>query len=485
MPTDRIRERVREKYQGKKIIILGFGREGRSTYAFLRKHLPEQTFHIMDRDPEQAAASLPPGEGHAVVVPAGDYLVFPEDADYIFKTPGIPGKLLDSHGAKGERTSQMDEFLRLLGEKVVGVTGTKGKSTTATLLHKTLQAYGFRTELAGNIGRPVLDLVEEAGSVDWFVAEMSSHQLEETRHSPAMAILLNVFEEHLDHYRSYGHYVGAKLNIARFQKEQDCLVYGCDSRTLKEHLEPLQPSLAGRMLAFGRRENNSLDADGVFLEKDGSIRLRLGGGERELFGEAPPSPLPGIHSLLNSLAVLAILQAMGLEDPEPFRKTLERFEGLEHRLELVGEYGGIRFYNDSISTIPQATLCAVEAIPGVETVLLGGMDRGVDYGVLEAFILERADLKWICLPETGHAIADRLLKLHPQAGDRIRKVGDLGEGVALAYGWTTAGKACLLSPAAASYNTFKDFTERGNFFKAKVRELGSKEPDSSGKEGSD
>jgi len=427
-------QRLIDYIKDKNILILGFGREGKSTYNFIRKHLPEKHLTIGDRNTvtlEDNNVSFDCGE---------DYLEHLGNYDLVFKSPGIPFVGV-RYPDTTEITCQTDMFLRFADCTVVGITGTKGKTTTSTLIFRMLKEAGFDVSLIGNIGVPVFeDINKDKNSVA--VIEMSSHQLEFTRTSPHVAVMTNVYEEHLDHYEEgFRGYVNSKLNIVRHQTENDFFVFN-GSQGLKEYI----------------------DTDAL---KSTCIKVYEEPDEFVASISMLNNNLKGRHNRMDIGFATAAAKAMGADEAS-IRRAVEKFEGIPNRMEYFGTFGGVDYYNDSIATIPEAVLCAVEAIGNVGTLIIGGLDRGLDYSDFEKAlsVLEIDNL--VCLPETGHNIADNLAKIGCRA--KVFKTQDLPEAVDRCVEYTEKGKACIMSPAAASYNIYRDFEEKGNHFKQLVKE---------------
>ena len=454
-------ETIRQQLQGKKIAILGLGMEGRSTLSHLQTILPGQTFRVCDINPDilgqHGRESAMPGVEYHI---GPDYLKGLSEADIVFKSPGIPVSVLEPLSLKAQITSQTDLFIRLYRSQVVGITGTKGKSTTASFLYHLLSSAGKKALLVGNIGMPCFDVMDQIEGDTIIVFEMSSHQLQDMGVSPHVSILLNIFEEHLDYYPSYEAYQQAKINIARWQVPGDVLICHSASPILRKLLSRLD--IPSRVLGFGPPDPGYAAAivrDGDdFLFDDGRQRIRLEGA-------AGLVPLPGEHNLENAAAAIAAAIVMETSANEIIQ-AIPAFKPLPHRLEYVGRFGGVDYYNDSISTIPEATMAAIKALPSVQTLILGGKDRGVDFHGLMHY-LSGSEVDNFCF--TGDA--GRRMRIIAEAlkgfrGKRL--VGPLAfdDCVMEAIGLSKAPATCLLSPAAASYDAFGDFKERGERFKA-------------------
>ena len=419
-----MKEQIIEKLRGQKILILGFGREGKSTLAFLNRELP---------DAEIAIADINPIEDESVVkyttFTGPEYLNCCKDYNVIIKAPGVSIKndLPDSEKAK--ITSQTDLFLQAYRNQTIGITGTKGKSTTSSLIYHILQETGKKSVLVGNIGKPCFDFLDEITPETIVVFEISAHQLEYVKASPHYAILLNIYEEHFDHYATPEDYYSAKKNIFRLQQTGDLLVYGdIFQHTTQAELDAV-PSF-------------KIDIEKTEVIPKNQIKTTL-------LGE---------HNLKNIEAAAAVAYALRI-DGEAFLNAVASFQGLPHRLQYVGTFRGIKFYNDSIATAQEATINAVKAVGDVDTLILGGMDRGLDYHPLVDFLKHSNVRNILLLPDTGEKIAQIFAEDRYVQG--LIHVKNMEEAVKMAYDVTNPSQSCLLSPAAASYGFYKDFQERG------------------------
>ncbi len=420
MRTNLIFKRLR----GKRILILGFGREGRSSLAFIRENLPDTVVGVADGNANVLAGLE---ESHDVKTYSGrNYLDAVNDYDIVLKTPGISLKDRDVDFSK--ITSQTDLFLEEFHDRVIGVTGTKGKSTTSSLIDHLLKESGRESFLVGNIGVPVFDVIDKLTQNSMIVFELSAHQLQFIHRSPHVGILLNVFEEHLDHFGTLDAYKNAKLNIVRKMGEGDWAV------TRNE-------------LSFDLADSSAHIIDYEYYD----------------FGvDWENIPLKGEHNRLNVNAALCACYACGIPVDELI-PHLYTFRPLEHRQELVGTFGGVTFYNDSISTIPQAAIAAVETIKNVKFLLLGGYDREIDYSPLVEYLMNN---KVEHLLFTGNA-GKRMMSMLENTGYQgdMTTFANLPEAFSIIRKKAKQGDACLLSPAAASYDQYRNFEERGRIFK--------------------
>ena len=436
----------------KNIAILGFGIEGKSSYNFIRKHLSEKSLTIIcEEECEEEKKEILEKDKFVDFVTGENYLENLEQYDIILKTPGISFKDLDISKLENKITSQLELFLEYKKCTTIGVTGTKGKSTTSTLLYEVLKNQGKDVYLLGNIGTPAFDEIDKIENDSIVVLELSSHALQYLKKSTDIAILLNIYEEHLDHYKSFYEYINAKLNIFKNQNEQGIAIFNSDNENIKYQFKKTD---YGVTLTGQRKTNNTLEL------KDGEIFLN----DKKIFKvDENKMLLKGTHNINNIMFVLAVCQIMNL-DMQKALETIQTFKPLEHRLEYVGNVAGVDYYNDSIATIPEATICSIKALKNVNTLIVGGKDRGVN---LENFIkfLQATEIKnIICLPKTGEYIANGM----KNSNKNIINVLNMEDAVQEAKKITEKNKICLLSPAAASYGFFKNFIERGNIFKKNV-----------------
>lgn len=431
----------------KSILILGLGREGLSVLNFLQKNFPSKKVDVAD---QKEYTSLPKNVDKTYF--GEDYLKSLTNYDVIIKSPGIP-YFEEIKKAKDEGkiiTSSTSIFLSNCQGRVIGVTGTKGKSTTSSLIYEVLKVGGLDVHLIGNIGTPALDFLEKDSKDTIFVYELSSFQLEDLNLSPHIAVITNIYPEHLDHHGNFGLYFEAKNNITKFQTKDDYLIYNED---VKEFEEVVNLSKA-KKIPFSKKDIKIIEN---LITKD------------EL-------PLLGDFNILNIMPAVLIARELKIPD-EKIVEGIINFIPLPHRLEYVGEFEGIRFYNDSLSTIPQATIAALSAFGSkVQTLIAGGFDRGVDYDVLGQEITNLKIKNLILFPTTGKKIWKEVCRAQKDETLRPKKfdVSTMEEAVRIAYQHTSKGKICLLSPGSSSFNLFKDYEDRGNQFKKYVKDISKK-----------
>lgn len=455
-----MKEYFDSKIPGKKVIILGMGVEGKSTYRFLRRLYPRVPLTIADR--REDISNDPELKHPETLIRSGPgYLDGIHDYDLVIKSPGIP---LDNMGIgidPDSLTSQTSMFLEIHRDRTIGITGTKGKSTTASLISHLLSATGKNVLLVGNIGIPPFDVLDRIHHDTTIVFELSAHQLEGVRISPHISILLNIYQEHLDHYRDFRAYGLAKLNIGRWQHRGDFFIYHKNDPVVTKMLEefPLLSSLLSFAPSAERGAYSYISGNEIFINSSGVLNKICDLTGRQI--------LPGRHNNMNLLAALTACYIHGSHGLK-LCTAIDSFRGLEHRMEFIGEFRGVKYYNDSIATIPEAVIYALETIGDVDTLLLGGFDRGIDYSALTTH-LGSADIRNIFLTgEAGRRVKRELEEGYP-GRQNVVWFEDFDIMVARAIDMTPPGKSCLLSPAAASYDQFRNFEHRGNRFKELVR----------------
>jgi len=447
--------KIIDKTKNKNVAILGFGKEGVSTYNFLRKYLDNQVFTIVDKNENIKNLEILKNDNNLNYILGDNYLDNLEQFDLIIKTPGISFKNLDITNIRSKITSQLELLLEVNKQNVIGVTGTKGKSTTSSLLYEVFKINNKKVFLLGNIGNPIFDDIEKYDDGTTLIIEMSSHQLEFIDVSPHTGIILNLFEDHLDHAGSVKHYHECKLNMFKYQNETDNLIYCSDNDTLNNYV--LNNNYKGKKYSVSLSGNASMYLDNENVIYNNKVVYDIN-QKRNLLGN---------HNLENIMVVLLVSNLYNL-DLNKSIEAINNFKTLSHRLELVGTYNDITYYDDAIATIPSATINAIESLKIVDTLIFGGMDRGIDYKELIDY-LEKCNVNnLICMPTTGYKIGDILKEKN--IDKNIFKIEPLEDAVKKAKEVTKKGKICLLSPAASSYEYYKNFEEKGNAFKQFVKE---------------
>lgn len=448
---------ILKRIENKNIAILGFGLEGKSTYKFIRKHFKNMPITIICKTLQTDLEILQKNDANIKIVTGERYLENLEQYDLILKSPGISFKGVDTSKWIEKITSQTELFLENTKSYTIGITGTKGKSTTSSLIYNMLIEQDKPAYLLGNIGVPIFDEIDNIDDKDIVVLEISSHTLEHLKKSTNIAIILNIYEEHLDHYESFEKYAKAKLNLFKYQKEQDVAIFNFDN----ENILKWQKNFKKQDIAITLKDfKNTLSRNVVYLKND-----KIYYNKQEIYDINMDRKLKGMHNINNIMFVLAVSEILNLN----FKKTVEtinNFNSLEHRLEFVGKFNGIEYYNDSIATIPEATIESIKALKNVNTLIVGGNDRGVNQQNLIDFLKNSNVENIICLPKTGEYIYKGL----ENSNKNKVKVNTIKEAVKIAKKVTKSGTICVLSPAASSYGYFKNFVERGNMFKKEINE---------------
>lgn len=438
----------------KKIVILGFGMEGEASYRFLRKNFPEKQLFIADRNINLLEKKIDLMEDANLEVSLGEnYLNGIEEYDLILKAPGISLKDVDISKFQNKITSQLELFLEFFDICSIGITGTKGKSTTSSLMYKILIDQKKDAYLLGNIGEPIFNDIESFTENTIAVIELSSHALEYVKRSTKIGIILDIYEEHLDHYKSLEKYIEAKFNLAKYQTSEDYLIYNFDNQFMnKYNFEYKENDYAVSLDNIPNTKNK------VFL-KDNFIYCN----EEKCMDINEKMNLKGMHNINNIMFILGVCQILNL-DIKKVINSIKEFKPLEHRMEFVANINGVDYYNDSIATVPESTIDAINAIKNVNTIIVGGKDRGVNLSELINFLKTSNIENIICLPKTGEYIKEGL----ESSNKKVYFTNELEEAVNIAKKVTKKNTVCLLSPAASSYGYFKNFEERGRLFKKYV-----------------
>ncbi len=446
--------------RGKTVAVIGIGV---SNTPLLRLLLREGiAVTACDRsDRAKLGALAEELEAAGAVLRLGDGYLQDLDQDVIFRTPGLRPDVpeLEAARARGSViTSEMEVFFQVCPCPIIAVTGSDGKTTTTTIIAELLRAAGHTVHVGGNIGHPLL---AEAGSIrptDWAVLELSSFQLMTMTHSPHIAVLTNLAPNHLDVHKSMEEYVWTKENIFRHQQPGDTAIFNLDNAITRE----LSAHAPGRALYFSRQAEPE---NGVFLRGDAVISRR-DGHERQIM-TTEDIRLPGVHNVENYMAAIAAVD--GLVPDDVIRTFARAFNGVEHRIELVRTWRGVRFYNDSIASSPSRTIAGLRSFKEKVILIAGGYDKHIPFDVLGPEVVEHVKLLILC-----GATADKIRAAVEQApGYRpghpeILDVTPFQRAVETARDRAVPGDVVTLSPACAAFDQFKNFMERGKTFKAIV-----------------
>ena len=449
--------------QGKKALVLGAGRSGIASAKFLAEHGATVALHDKkDIDSwSEEARSLK--EKYGVGTIAGQLPSWLLDQiDLVVISPGVPTNTIPARYVDrkdGEVIGEVELAYRFLKGKLVGITGSNGKTTTTSLIGELLRNAGIETQVGGNIGTPLLNLTATATDDIWTVAELSSFQLETIRDfHPKVAVCLNVTPNHLDRYDSFTDYAAAKHRLFMNQTSDDVAILNADNEITRSW----EKGLRAKVVLFSIKEKLER---GVFLS--GRELILRDGLTESVMTDRDHIFLRGLHNVENVLASLAAGFACGAS-VESMRETVANFKGVEHRIEYVGEIDGIRFYNDSKATSVDATLKALEAFedePGKITLILGGLGKNAPYAPLIPTI-ERTVRKLVLIGEDADNIEAQL-----KGSTESVRAGSMSDAVDISLAASQPGDVVLLAPACASFDMFTGFEERGTVFKSEVNRV--------------
>jgi len=444
--------------RGKRVLVVGLAKTGVATSLFCAARGAEVTATDARRENEVGDAIVQL-RAAGVNLELGGHR---EDTflrqDLIVPSPGVPADapLLRAARAKGVTIwSEIELAGRFMNGRLIGITGSNGKTTTTSLIEHILKNAGFPTILAGNIGTPLISRIEQTNDDTVTVAELSSFQLEliET-FRPNISVFLNLTPDHLDRHHTFEEYGAAKARIFRNQKEADSAVLNADDPASTPYA-PTRP----QVYWFSRKQRV---AQGAFV-RDNQIVFRQNGEEMAVL-KLQEIPLVGAHNVENVLAAVTTTRIAGA-NPAAIAKGVRSFAGVEHRLEFVAEVGGVRYFNDSKATNVDATLKALDAFPGRILIILGGKDKGSDYTVLRKLLREKAILALLI-----GAAADKIEK-QIEGSVAIEGAGTIERAVEIASHAARPGDVMLLAPACASFDQFQNFEHRGRVFKDLVHQL--------------
>ena len=382
--------------------------------------------------------------------------------DVIFRTPGLHPRYLEEAKKRGSIiTSEMEVFFEVCPCPIIAITGSDGKTTTTTMIAGLLRASGKTVHLGGNIGHPLLADTENIREDHFAVVELSSFQLMTMKKSPCRAVLTNLSPNHLDVHTDMDEYVNAKKAIFAYQNKCDLLVTNLDNEIAKR----VSCEAVGKLEYFTRKDHDRIE-NGCYWKGD-AIWYRAGDADRCVL-KHEDILLPGVHNIENYMAAICAVQ--GLVDDETIRTFARTFGGVEHRIELVRERRGVRWYNDSIASSPSRTIAGLNSFAQRIVLIAGGKDKGISYTEIGPVINERVKLLILCGATAG-VIREATLCADNYDGLEILEVDDYRAAVALADERTGDGDIVILSPASTSFDRFKNFEERGRVFKDLVRQL--------------
>lgn len=445
-------------FRGKKIAVLGLGIEGEDVVRFLQKKAAKDITVFDQKKLEELKKRI--GELRITNYGLGeDYLKKRLIGfDIIFRSPAFKlslPEIVEAKKAGAIISSATKLFFDLCPGKIIGVTGTKGKGTTATLIYQILKAAGKKVYLAGNIGQPILAILPKLDKDSWVILELSSFQLQDMEKSPQIAVVLFITSEHLDYHKNTKEYIEAKSNIVRYQKKEDFSVLNADNQTTVSFAS-LTPA---KILYFSREKKTN----GAYI-KEGKIILA-----DQVIGSVGDLQLRGEHNYDNVCAAITA-GWLAKADTNSIKKAIFSFRGLEHRLELVRKFQGASFYNDSFSTTPETAIAGINSFLQPIILIAGGSEKGSNYTDLGQQIAKSSVKVLILIGE----MAQRIRQAAQQAGFKgeiIFRPKTMKDIVSLTLKNSKPGEVILLSPACASFDMFKNYKDRGLQFKKYVRSL--------------
>jgi len=445
------------KLKGKKVLVVGLGKTGEAVCRFLLARGAE--VKISDKKNEQELGpKISFWKERGIIVESGEHrLQSFQEVDLIIPSPGVPPiPPLQKAAEKGVRViSEIELASKFLKGKIVGITGSNGKSTTATLTHKILKEGGLPAYLAGNIGIPLISFVHNSRDQDIYITEISSFQLQYIEHFKAdLAVLLNISPDHLDWHPSFTDYYQAKTKLITFQDKMATAILNRDDPLVWN----LRPQIKSKVYAFSQKKKVH---SGCFLQ--GQWLIISNSGQTRLM---PTSQIPllGSHNLENVMAAALIGYLFSIP-PERISQSIKNFKGLEHRLEWVTSIRGVDFYNDSKATNVDAALKSIQSFRVNIVLILGGRDKGGNFTKLHKAIQERVK-KIIVIGEAAEKIKNSLKDTVP-----IKEVSSLKGAAAASLEAAQPGEVVLLAPACTSFDMFHNFEERGQIFKKEVLAL--------------
>jgi UDP-N-acetylmuramoylalanine--D-glutamate ligase len=456
-------------WQGKHAIVVGAARQGLAATRFFARQGAQVT--LTDKRPESELNNVPPMFRGLPVkfVFGGHPLGMLDGADVLCLSGGVPLTLplvveAEKRGMPITNDSQI--FMESVKAKVIGITGSAGKTTTTILMGAVAKAAMepcVKVWVGGNIGLPMIDNLEEIEPEDWVVLELSSFQLDQMTISPQIAVILNITPNHLDRHKSMQAYTEAKARILDFQDENGIAILNREDSGAIE----LKDRVNGRLITFGFSKSDSPEP-AVFIQND--FICFTDGNLIEKLASVDSLKLPGRHNLANAMAACAVGAALGF-DPRAMQEGIESVTGVPHRLELIREKDGIRWFNDSIATAPERVMAAIEAIGGSLVLLLGGRDKDLPWDDL-ARTLHEINPKVILFGEAAQLIQNALQAYeNGKPPYPVWKVNTLSEAVRQASDVAVPGESVLLSPGGTSFDAYKDFEARGEHFRQLVEEL--------------
>lgn len=456
-------DEFKQNIKGKTVTVIGIGISNLPLIKYLAA-LGAGEIHACDkRIREKLGNSASELEELGVKLHLGEDYLDHITGEIIFRTPGLRYDVPQLNAAR-ERgahiTSEMELFCELCPAHRIAITGSDGKTTTTTLIHKMLTEAGYTTWLGGNIGNPLLTDTEKMKPDDWVVLELSSFQLHTMQTSPEIAVVTNLSPNHLDYHKDYQEYIDAKKNIFLHQNNSGVVVLNADN----PDSAPLIEEAKGRVKLFSRKSKADVYLDGEIIKRSDTEVLNIN-----------DIKIPGMHNVENYMTAIAAVD--GLVPDEVIVKIAKEFGGVEHRIELVRTLDGVRYYNSSIDSSPNRTINTLKVFPEKVIMIAGGKDKGIPYDAVGPAIAEYVKTL-ILIGATSDKIQEALELEISKTGKgkdvEVIRVNSYEEAVNTAHKKAVSGDVVLLSPASTSFDMFNNFMERGNLFKTLVNNLQGK-----------
>lgn len=453
-------EEFKQNIKGKTVTVIGIGISNLPLIKYLVSIGAGEVHACDKRVREKLGDTADDLERLGVILHLGeDYLNY-LTGDIIFRTPGLRYDVpeLDAARSRGAVvTSEMEVFCEICPSHKIAVTGSDGKTTTTTLIHKILTEAGYSTWLGGNIGNPLLTDTENMLPDDWVILELSSFQLHTMKTSPEIAVVTNLSPNHLDYHKDYQEYIDAKKNVFLHQDKNGVVVINSDN----EDSLPLAEDAKGIIKRFSRKNKADVYLDGDVIKRGGTEVLNIN-----------DIKIPGMHNVENYMAAIAAVE--GLAEDDVIVKIAKEFGGVEHRIELVRTLDGVRYYNSSIDSSPNRTINTLRVFEKKVIMIAGGKDKGIPYDSIGPAIAEHVKTL-ILIGATSDKIAEALdmeVKKTGRGKDvEVIRALTYEEAVSTAKSKAASGDVVLLSPASTSFDMFNNFMERGNLFKDLVNKL--------------
>ncbi len=438
-----------DKIKGKRVAVIGIGISNKPLIKFLMKNGAKVSAYDK-KSREQLGDIYTELSELGVQFYLGEGYLDQINEDIIFKTPGmrydVP-QLVSARERGAWVTSEMEVFFDICPAKIIAVTGSDGKTTTTTLIHKFLEASGLKTRLGGNIGRPLIGECDEISADEWIVLELSSFQLHTMTKSPDIAVITNITPNHLDWHTDYSEYIEAKKNITKFQTAECVLVTNANNEETKKIAAETDAKV--RTFSAYSRADFYLDNEAVYF------------GEEKLL-DTENIKIPGMHNVENYMTAMAAVY--DIVPKEIFADVAKSFGGVEHRIELVRVIDGVKYYNSSIDSSPNRSINTLKVFDNNVVMIAGGKDKGIPYDEIGPAVSKHVKAL-VLIGKTADKIEEAVKKA--EGGERVKilHATTYPEAVNLAKGEAVSGDVVLLSPASTSFDMFNNFEERGNLFK--------------------